>query len=244
LVLESRAAPARIPEVTGDDLHGFTPPARIPDATPIAGTRVVLQRLDAARHGDALYAAAHGDGADPRLWDYLPYGPFTDDREGFARHLEAQAAATDPYFYAVVDTETDPAHPAGVVSFLRVEPVHGVIEIGHVWFGGPLQRTPQATEVIFLLARHAFEVLGYRRLEWKCDNANARSKAAARRFGFTPEGVFRQHMVIKGRNRDTAWLSILDGEWPAVDAAFRAWLAPENFDAQGRQLASLAALRA
>lgn len=228
-----------------DDLHGFTPPARVPDATPIVGVRVVLERLDAVRHGDGLYAAAHSEGSDPRLWDYLPYGPFADDRDGFARHLESQAASTDPYFYAVVDM-TDPAHPhaAGVVSFLRVEPAHGVIEIGHVWFGGPLQRTPQATEAIFLLARHAFEVLGHRRLEWKCDNANARSKAAAVRFGFLAEGVFRQHMVIKGRNRDTAWFSILDGEWPAVAAGFAAWLVPENFDAQGRQRASLASLRA
>jgi RimJ/RimL family protein N-acetyltransferase len=223
------------------DLHGFTPPARMPDATPIAGARVVLERLDAARHGDALFAAAHGEGADPRLWEYLPYGPFTDDREGFTRHLEAQAASTDPCFYAVVDRGG--IGPAGVVSFLRIEPAHGAIEIGHVWFGGALQRTPQATEAIFLLARHAFEALGYRRLEWKCDDANARSKAAAIRFGFTAEGVFRQHMVVKGRNRDTAWFSILDGEWPAVGAAFRAWLAPENFDADGRQRSSLAARR-
>ncbi|MET0603089.1 MAG: GNAT family protein [Baekduia sp.] len=214
----------------------------MPDATPIAGTRVVLERLDTARHGDALFAAAHGESADPRLWDYLPYGPFTGDREGFTRHLEAQAASTDPCFYAVVDARSGLA--AGVVSFLRIEPAHGAIEIGHVWFGGALQRTPQATEAIFLLAQHAFEALGHRRLEWKCDNANARSKAAAIRFGFTAEGVFRQHMVVKGRNRDTAWFSILDGEWPAVGAAFRAWLAPENFDADGRQRSSLAARRA
>jgi RimJ/RimL family protein N-acetyltransferase len=229
-------------EVSSDDLHGFSPPARVPDATPIVGERVVLERLDAGRHGDALYAAAHGDGADPRLWDYLPYGPFTDDREGFLTHLKSQAPSTDPCFYAVIDGASGQA--AGVVSFLRIEPAHGVIEIGHVWFGGPLQRTPQATEAIFLLARQAFEVLGYRRLEWKCDNANARSKAAARRFGFTAEGVFRQHMVVKGRNRDTAWFSILDGEWPAVGVAFGAWLAPENFDAEGRQRTSLATLRA
>ena len=228
--------------MTGDDLHGFTPPARVPDVTPIVGERVVLERLDAARHGDALYTAAHGDGADPKLWDYLPYGPFTDDRDGFLVHLESQAPSIDPCFYAVVDGASGQGW--GVVSFLRIEPAHGVIEIGHVWFGGPLQRTPQATEAIFLLARQAFEVLGYRRLEWKCDDANARSKAAALRFGFTAEGVFRQHMVVKGRNRDTAWFSILDGEWPAVAAAFGAWLAPENFDAEGRQRTSLAALRA
>jgi RimJ/RimL family protein N-acetyltransferase len=226
------------------DFGSFIAPALLPDASPLHGARVVLERLDAARHGDALYAAAHGEGADPRLWDFLPYGPFTGDREGFARHLAAQAASTDPAFYAIIDREgIGPARPCGVVSFLRIELDHGAIEIGHVWFGGSLQRTPQATEAIFLLARHAFEVLGHRRLEWKCDNANARSKAAARRFGFTAEGVFRQHMVVKGRNRDTAWFSILDGEWPAVGAAFRAWLAPENFDAEGRQRASLAALR-
>ena len=221
------------------DLGAFTAPAGLPDAQPLTGAWVRLERLDAARHGDALYAAAHGEGADPRLWDYLPYGPF--DREGFMVHLAAQAAASDPYFYAVVDRASGQA--SGVVSFLRAKPDHGVIEIGHVWFGGVLQRTPQATEAIFLLARHAFEVLGNRRLEWKCDDANARSKAAALRFGFTAEGVFRQHMVIRGHNRDSAWFSILDGEWPAVGAAFRAWLAPENFDADGRQRTSLAMLR-
>ena len=227
--------------MTSDDLHGFTPPARFPDATPIAGALVVLEPLDAARHGDALFAAAHGDGADARLWEYLPYGPFSGDREGFLAHLESEAPSSDPRFYAVVDRATGRA--AGVVSFLRIEPAHGSIEIGHIWFGASLQRTPQATEAIYLLARHAFEVLGHRRLEWKCDDANARSKAAALRFGFAPEGVFRQHMVVKGRSRDSAWFSILDGEWPAVGAGFRAWLAPENFDAEGRQRASLAELR-
>jgi RimJ/RimL family protein N-acetyltransferase len=227
-----------------DDLHGFTPPAGFPDASPITGVRVRLEPLDPARHGDDLYAAAEGEGADPRLWDYLPYGPFSGDREGFRHHLEAQASSTDPRFYAVVDV-TDPAHPraGGVVSFLRIEPTHGVIEIGHIWFGGPLQRTPQATEAIYLLARHAFDVLGYRRLEWKCNARNARSRAAATRFGFTHEGVFRQHMVVKGRSRDSAWLSIIDPEWPAIAAAFTAWLAPENFDADGRQRATLAQLR-
>jgi RimJ/RimL family protein N-acetyltransferase len=242
LALEPAPRRARIPQVSSDDLHGFTPPAGVPDATALTGTRVVLEPLDAARHGDALYAAAEGEGADPRLWAYLPYGPFAGDPDGFRAHLESQEGSADPRFYAVVDAATGRA--AGIVSFLRIEPAHGVIEIGHVWFGGPLQRTPHATEAIFLLARHAFEVLGHRRLEWKCDDANARSKAAATRFGFTFEGVFRQHMVIKGRNRDSAWFSILDGEWPAVAAGFRAWLAPENFDADGRQRASLAELRA
>jgi RimJ/RimL family protein N-acetyltransferase len=132
---------------------------------------------------------------------------------------------------------------SGVVSYLRIEPDHGSIEIGHIWFAPALQRTPQATEAIHLLARHAFDDLGYRRLEWKCDAANARSRAAAERFGFTYEGTFRQHMIVKDRNRDTAWFSLLDREWPAARAAFEAWLAPQNFDAEGRQRRRLAELR-
>jgi len=223
------------------DLNGFVPPAGLPDGvTPLRGARVVLEPLDADRHGDDLFAAAT-DGADPALWRYLAYGPFDGDRPGFDAHLRAQAAATDPRFYAVVAADGGCAQ--GVVSFLRMEPAHGVIEIGHIWFGAALQRTPAATEVVYLLARHAFDALGHRRLEWKCDAANARSQAAARRFGFTYEGTFRQHQVVKGRNRDTAWFSLLDGEWPAARAAFEAWLAPGNFDAAGGQRASLAALR-
>jgi RimJ/RimL family protein N-acetyltransferase len=215
-------------------------PARRPDAAPLAGARVKLEPLDADRHAADLFAAAHGPGADPRLWDYLPYGPFADV-EALHAHLAEQQRSEDPWFYAVVDIATGRA--AGVVSFLRADLANGSIEIGHIWFGAALQRTPQATEAIHLLARHAFDALGHRRLEWKCDAANARSQAAARRFGFTFEGIFRQHMIVKGRNRDTAWFSIIDGEWPALDAAFRAWLAPENFDGDGRQRASLAELR-
>jgi RimJ/RimL family protein N-acetyltransferase len=223
-----------------DDLNGFTAPAGVPDATTaLRGEHVVLEPLDVARHGDALFAAAT-DGADPVLWKYLAYGPFDGDRAGFEEHLRAQAASSDPRFYAVVEVG---GRAVGVVSYLRMDPPNGVIEIGHIWFGAALQRTPGATETVALLARHAFDVLGNRRLEWKCDAANARSQAAARRFGFTYEGTFRQHMIVKGRNRDTAWFSIVDGEWPAVSAGFAAWLAPGNFDADGAQRASLAALR-
>jgi RimJ/RimL family protein N-acetyltransferase len=223
------------------DLHGFTAPAGVPDATTaLRGDHVVLEPLDPARHGDALFAAGH-DRADPVLWKYLPYGPFHGDRAAFDAHLAAQAGSIDPRFYAVVARASGRA--AGVVSYLRIEPEHGVVEIGHIWFGAPLQRTPGATETVALLARHAFDVLGHRRLEWKCDAANARSQAAARRFGFTYEGTFRQHQVVKGRNRDSAWFSILDTEWPAVRAGFDAWLAPGNFAADGTQRASLAALR-
>jgi RimJ/RimL family protein N-acetyltransferase len=131
-----------------------------------------------------------------------------------------------------------------MASFMRMVPEHGVIEIGHIWFAPEIQRTRQATEAIFLLARHAFDDLGYRRLEWKCDSLNGPSRRAAERFGFTYEGVFRQHMVVKGRNRDTAWFSMTDGEWPIRRLAFEAWLEPDNFDDSGRQRESLFAMRA
>jgi RimJ/RimL family protein N-acetyltransferase len=225
--------------MSDDGLHGWTGPARLPDGTTaLRGERVGLEPLQAAAHGDALWHAAT-DGADPILWKYLAYGPFDGDRAGFDAHLAAQEASADPRFYAVVVDGV----ACGVVSYLRMEPVHGVIEIGHIWFGAALQRTAAATELVFLLAAHAFDDLGNRRLEWKCDAANARSQAAARRFGFVFEGVFRQHMIVKDRNRDTAWFSITDGEWPGVKAAFEAWLAPENFDGDGVQRRGLAELR-
>ncbi|MEO8687117.1 MAG: GNAT family protein [Solirubrobacteraceae bacterium] len=210
-------------------------PATAPAHRALLGTRVRLEPLDPGRHAEDLLAAA---GGDPRLWDYLPYGPFPDAGE-LRAWLAERAASTDPMFLAIVDLASGRA--GGVVSYLRSEPDHGSIEIGHIWFGAPLQRTPAATETIYLLARHAFDDLGNRRLEWKCDAANARSRRAAERFGFTFEGVFRQHMIVKGRNRDTAWFSLLDSEWPSARAAFEAWLSPENFDADGRQRSPLSA---
>jgi RimJ/RimL family protein N-acetyltransferase len=214
-----------------------TPARGRPAREVLAGRRLRLEPLDPARHARAQLAAAAGD---PRLWDHLPYGPFADVT-AMTAHLERQAASADPLFFAVVDAPTGEA--AGVVSYLRIEPAHGCIEIGHIWFGASLQRTPAATETIYLLARHAFDDLGNRRLEWKCDAANARSRRAAVRFGFTFEGVFRQHMIVKGRNRDTAWYAMLDGEWPVIRAAFEAWLAPANFDADGVQRRSLERMR-
>jgi RimJ/RimL family protein N-acetyltransferase len=219
-------------------MGGVTPtphPARDrPRRAVLEGARVRLEPLDPARHAETLFAAARGDDA---LWDYLPYGPF-DDVAALSAHLAAQAESEDPLFFAVV---VDGA-ACGVVSYLRVEPAHGCIEIGHIWFGAPLQRTPAATEAIYLLAREAFDGLSNRRFEWKCNASNARSRRAAERFGFTFEGVFRQHMIVKGRNRDTAWYSILDGEWPAVRAGFEAWLDASNFDAGGQQRRSLGEL--
>jgi len=202
-------------------------PARAPARDVLAGDRVRLEPLDPDRHAGDLHAEAAGD---PRLWDYLPYGPLPDLAE-LREHLARQAGSSDPLFFAVVAD----GRALGVVSYLRIEPEHACIEIGHIWFGASLQRTPAATEVVYLLARHAFDDLGNRRLEWKCDAANARSRRAAERFGFTFEGVFRQHMIVKGRNRDTAWFSIVDGEWPEVREAFERWLDPANFDADGRQ---------
>jgi RimJ/RimL family protein N-acetyltransferase len=207
-------------------------PAPLPRRETLAGPRVRLEPV-LPDHAPALLRAAEGD---PHLWDYLGYGPFAEEEE-LRAWLRDAGASEDPLFLTVVDAATDA--PSGVVSFLRMETTHRTIEIGHIWFGAALQRTPQATETIYLLASHAFDGLGYRRLEWKCDAANARSRRAAERFGFTFEGVFRQHMIVKGRNRDTAWYSLLDHEWPAARAGFERWLDPANFDADGRQRRSL-----
>jgi RimJ/RimL family protein N-acetyltransferase len=214
---------------------GFEPPRR-PQRTPLEGARVRLEPIDPNRHQIGLFVAA----GEPEIWQYLPYGPYADEA-ALAAQLEANAASEDPLFYAIVDLRDGRA--GGMASYLRITPEHGVIEIGHIWLGLGLQRTREATEAIYLLARHAFDDLGYRRLEWKCNAANAASRAAAERFGFTFEGVFRQHQIVKGRNRDTAWYAILDHEWPAIRAGFETWLADANFDAHGRQRLRLSQLR-
>jgi len=216
-------------------------PAPIPARAPIVGATVRLEPLDPSQHGPTLWMASHGPGHDAALWDYLGYGPFAAETE-FRAWLTAQAASADPLFFAIVESTTGRAE--GMAAYMRIAPADGVIEIGNIWFGAALQQSRQATEAIFLLGKHAFDDLGYRRLEWKCNDRNARSRAAAARFGFTYEGTFRQHMISKGRNRDTAWFSIIDGEWPAIRRGFERWLAAENFEADGRQRASLADLRA
>ena len=171
--------------------------------------------------------------ADPWLWDYLFDGPF-DSATAMEPTVAGWAAAGDRVFYAAVPEGS--ATPRGVLSYLRIEPGQGTIEIGNILLGPGLSRTRAGSEAIYLLAREAFDELGYRRLEWKCNALNAPSRAAADRYGFRFEGVFEQHMVIKGRNRDTAWYAITDGRWPAIRAAFETWLEPENFDAERRQL--------
>jgi RimJ/RimL family protein N-acetyltransferase len=212
--------------------------ARAPRREAIDGSSVRLEPLDPARHGDDLYASSAGADA---TWLYLPYGPFASRTE-FIDWLESRAAVDDPLTFTIIDRESGAAK--GLASLMSIVPDHGVIEIGHIWLSPALQRTRQATEAIFIMARHSFDDLGNRRLEWKCDAQNAASRRAAERFGFTFEGVFRKHRVVKRSNRDTAWYSITDGEWPSRRAAFEAWLAPANFDTGGRQKKSLAELRA
>jgi RimJ/RimL family protein N-acetyltransferase len=212
-------------------------PARAPARQPIKGETVRLEPLDPRRHGDELYDASLG--AD-ESWFYLPYGPFAD-RPEFSNWLSRHAATPDPMAFAIIDRSTGTAR--GIATLMSIVPEHGVIEIGHIWLSPALQRTRQATEAIYLMARYAFDELGNRRLEWKCDAANAASRRAAERFGFKFEGVFRNHRVVKHRNRDTAWYSITDTEWPPRRRAFEAWLSPDNFDSEGRQMRSLAELR-
>jgi RimJ/RimL family protein N-acetyltransferase len=214
-------------------------PATLPDSRTLEGRFIRLEKLNLARHADGLWAALQGPGSDLKLWDYLPYGPF-HQREDFDAWLARHAADTDPWFYAVVDQASGAID--GVLSLMSIVPAQGRIEIGHVTFGAAMQRTPKGTEAIYLLAKESF-ALGNRRLEWKCNADNARSKRAADRFGFSYEGTFRQHMVVKGMNRNTAWYSILDGEWPTIAAGFERWLAEDNQQPAG-QVKNLEACRA
>ena len=215
-------------------------PVEAPRREALRGSHVLLRPLDAEADAEPLYAVSHPPDGDRTIWTYLFDGPY-ESAEQLGQLLAQVETSDDPLFFTLVGLPDE--RPLGMVSYLRIESGHGSIEIGNIWFGAPLQRTTAATEAIYLLARHAFDELGYRRLEWKCNALNAPSRRAAERFGFTFEGVFRQHMIVKGRNRDTAWFALLDGEWPAVRAAYEAWLRPENFDAGGRQRSPLAALR-
>jgi RimJ/RimL family protein N-acetyltransferase len=199
---------------------------------------VSVTALDPVAHTESLYAATAGP-ANERPWLYLFDGPFAKRAE-FDAYLTRIAQSEDPLYYAILGSATGQA--VGHAAYLRIEPAHRCIEVGAILYAPSLQRTPGATEAMYLMAKHVFEDLGYRRYEWKCNALNAPSWRAALRFGFTYEGVFRQHMIVKGRNRDTAWFSMLDSEWPARKAAFERWLDPANFDADGRQKTSLSAL--
>ena len=217
----------------------------LPDWQPVArpgrinhqGRFVRLEPLDVSVHAASLHRALH-DG-DPKLWDYLRVGPFPE-RADFDVGLAELSADDSELFFTVVDPRSGEA--LGFLALLRIDEVNGSIEIGWIAFGAAMQRTPMSTEAVYLLAKHAFD-LGYRRVEWKCNSVNERSWRAAERFGFTFEGVFRNHQVTKGRNRDTAWFSITDDEWPRLQSAFQRWLSPDNFDEDGRQRRTLFSFR-
>jgi RimJ/RimL family protein N-acetyltransferase len=203
-------------------------PAKRPGPCVLAGRYGRVEKLDGSRHGAGLWLALKDDDA---VWTYLPFGPFATE-PAFTQWLDERATLADPYHYAILD----PARRAlGIAALMEIRPLHRVVEVGCILLGRALQRTALATEAQFLLAREAFEVLGFRRYEWKCNALNAASRRAALRFGFTFEGIFREHMIVKGRNRDTAWFSMLVSEWPARKLAFERWLAPGNFDDCGQQ---------
>jgi RimJ/RimL family protein N-acetyltransferase len=208
-----------------------TDPGQPPQRVTIEGRYVRLEPLDSARHVDSLTTVLCGP-EHAQLWDYLADGPY-HSADDFSAAIKAKEESGDPLFFTIIDKQRESA--AGYASLMSITPVHRVIEVGHIVFASALQRTTAATEAIYLLARYVFDELGYRRLEWKCNSENEPSRRAAVRFGFTYEGTFRQHMIIKGRNRDTAWYSMLDGEWPDRKRSFERWLDPGNFDEQGRQ---------
>jgi RimJ/RimL family protein N-acetyltransferase len=217
----------------------YDSPAPRPRRITMDGRYVRLAPLDPEAHGDDLWEGSRGEQNDG-LWRYLWEGPFRE-RADFDALLARKAAADDPLCLTILDRGGSRA--VGMASYMRIEPAHRVIEVGSILFTPALQRTAAATEAMYLMARHVFEDLGYRRYEWKCDSGNAQSRAAALRLGFTFEGIFRQHMIVKGRNRDTAWFSMLDAEWPSRKAAFERWLDAANFDEHGQQKNSLSTLR-
>jgi RimJ/RimL family protein N-acetyltransferase len=213
-------------------------PAKLPQRSPMAGRYISLAPLDAMAHGESLWENLRGT-ENEKLWLYLFDGPIRDQAV-FDADLQRKAISEDPQYFAILDQASRRA--GGYAAYLRMEPKHRCIEVGAILLSPVLQRTRGATEAMYLMAKHVFEDLGYRRYEWKCNALNLPSRRAALRLGFTFEGIFRQHMIIKGRNRDTAWYSMLDSEWPARKAAFERWLEPTNFDAQGRQKESLSIL--
>ena len=221
----------------GDLVEAWTTRPR-PPRTPMEGRYCRVEPLDLDRHAAHLHAA-NTTADDDRRWTYLSVEGFADV-EGYRQWLRQMLAGDDSLFHAIVDGVSNQA--VGVAAYLRIDPANGAIEVGHINYSSRLQQTCAATEAMFLMMRRAFDELGYRRYEWKCDSLNEPSRRAAARLGFTFEGIFRQAVVYKNRNRDTAWFSILHSEWPALRSAYEQWLAPGNFDEQGRQRRALAAL--
>lgn len=213
------------------------PPVPAPEA--MEGHYCRLEPLNVASHAKWLFAANQRD-EQGLNWTYMPYGPF-ERFEDYQQWMENTCLGDDPLFFAIRDLRTDEV--AGLASYLRINPKHGSIEVGHLQFSPRLQRTIAATEAMYLMMQRAFE-LGYRRYEWKCHVLNAASRAAAQRLGLSFEGVFRQHAVVKGRNRDSAWYAAIDAEWPVLQQALAKWLSPQNFDRAGRQRTRLSTLTA
>jgi RimJ/RimL family protein N-acetyltransferase len=214
-------------------------PAKRPERVTLKGRWITLAPLDPETHAKDLFEGANGDATRDAVWDYLFDQPGRGFEE-FRADLEAKARSTDPLFFAILDNATGRA--LGYQTLMRIDLANRVIEVGNILYTPAMQRTPGATEAQYLFGSYVFDTLGNRRYEWKCNALNAPSRRAAERFGFTFEGVFRQHMIVKGRNRDTAWFSMLDQEWPARKAAYERWLSPDNFDASGRQKTSLSDL--
>ena len=212
------------------------PPALIPARTSLRGKYVELEAQNANRHAADLYAAGHGSAPALKIWDYLAYGPWASVEE-YRATMRAQSATFDTIFYAI--RPLDAENFEGQSSYLDINPSMGVIEIGHIWFGPRLARTRAATEALYLMIRHAMDDLGYRRIHWRCNALNEKSRQAARRLGFRFEGIFYNHMIFKGRNRDTAWYSILEDEWPEVRGILEAWLDEANFNRQEEAQQSL-----
>jgi RimJ/RimL family protein N-acetyltransferase len=223
----------------GFPVEGWTA-RQMPPRTAMTGRFCRVEPLDADRHAGELYAANRED-RDGRMWTYLPWGPYGGFDEYLAA-IEAGLRREDFITYAVIDGVSGKA--VGVASYLNINVTAGSIEVGGIAYAPVLQRQPAGTEAMFLMMRRVFDELGYRRYEWKCNALNAPSRAAAERYGFRFEGIFRHADVVKGRNRDTAWFSIIDSEWPGIKAAFERWLDPGNFDGEGRQRMSLSALTA
>jgi RimJ/RimL family protein N-acetyltransferase len=212
------------------------PPGSRPDMRPLHGRWVLLEPIAADTHAGDLYHSFADSDARGHVWTWMGYGPW-ESFEQFEAWVKEREASRDPWFYAFIRRDTGQA--CGMGAFMRSDARNGVIEIGHIWMSPGLQKTREATEAIFLMIRHCFDDLGVRRLEWKCDALNAPSRRAAERFGFSFEGIFRQHMIVKDRNRDTAWFAMLDRDWHRVRAGFEHWLKPENFDEKGHQKAKL-----
>jgi RimJ/RimL family protein N-acetyltransferase len=216
-------------------------PGLVPARSVLRGSTVRLEPMDPARHTTALFRAGHATEDARRSWEFLPWGPFPSEAAMYDQ-LRGFAAALDRVWYAVCDKATGAA--VGKATYLDIQPSTGVIEIGGIWFAPGFARSRGATEALFLMLAHAMDDLKYRRMQWRCNALNEKSRAAARRLGFRFEGISYSHMIVRGRNRDTAWYSILDSEWPAIRNAITTWLGPENFDAAGAQRRSLSAMTA